>query len=60
VARSFAVLRRHAGNARSAASIAARVSSAPSFGTVPMTSPVAGLSTGMVAPEREAIHAPST
>ena len=57
-ARSFAVLARHAGSARAAASIAARVSAAVNFGTVPMTSPVAGLSTSIVA--RPATHTPST
>ena len=47
-----AVFFRHSGNARSAASIASRVSAAPSFGTVPTISPVAGLSTSIVAPPR--------
>src|SRR5262249_29474338 len=46
-ARSLAVLRRHAGNARAAASMARRVSSRPSFGTTPSVSPVAGLSTSI-------------
>ena len=58
-ARSFAVFFRHAGNARAAASIASRVSMPLRRGTVPMTAPVAGSSTGIVAPERAPTHAPS-
>src|SRR4030095_5581781 len=58
-ARSFAVFLRQAGSARSAASIAARVSAAPHLGTVPMISAVAGLSTLIVAPDRASVHAPS-
>src|SRR6266545_1735047 len=42
-ARSLAVVLRQARNARDAASIACCVSARPSFGTVPTTSPVAGL-----------------
>lgn len=57
-ARSFAGLRRHAGNSRAAAAIAARVSARPSFGTVPMVSPVAGLSTS-IEPWPASTHAPS-
>jgi hypothetical protein len=59
-ARSFAVFARHAGKARLAASIASRVSAAPNFGTVPTMSPVAGLSTLIVAPPRALTQAPST
>jgi hypothetical protein len=58
-ARSFAVFFRHPTNARSAASIAVRVSAPPNFGTVPMISPVAGLSTLMVPPDAALTHAPS-
>ena len=57
--RSLAVLARQAGQARSAAAIARAVSAAPSLGTVPSTSPVAGLLTGKVAPESASTQAPS-
>ena len=49
LARSLAVLARHAGKAAFAKSIALRVSATPILGTVPINSPVAGLVTGMVA-----------
>ena len=58
-ARSFAVFLRQAGSALPAASIAVRVSAVPHFGTVPMTSPVAGLSTLIVPPDFACTHAPS-
>ena len=51
---------RHSGSARCAASIARRVSAAPSRGTRAIVSPVAGLSTGNVSPESASIQAPST
>ena len=50
LARSFAGRERQPAQAASAASIAARVSSAPRAGTVPMVSPVAGLSTSIARP----------
>jgi hypothetical protein len=55
----LAVFFRHAGSAFSAASMAVRVSAAPHFGTVPMISPVAGLSTLIVALDFAFTHAPS-
>jgi hypothetical protein len=58
-ARSFAVLRAHAGIASRAASIARRVSAVPIFGTVPILSPVAGLRTSMVAPLSALRHSPA-
>ncbi len=57
---SFAIRCFHAGSARCAASIARRVSTAPSRGTSAMTAPVAGSMTGNVAPESALTHAPST
>jgi len=54
--RSLPVLARHAGHAASAASIAARVSAAPMSGTVPMTRPFAGSTTGSVAPLSASHH----
>jgi hypothetical protein len=57
-ARSLAGRRRHAGNACAAASIAARVSARPSFGTPPMISPVAGLSTSIDPSAPASTHAP--
>jgi hypothetical protein len=46
-------------NARSAASIARRVSVTPIFGTVPITSPLAGSSTLIVARSSASTQAPS-
>jgi hypothetical protein len=57
--RSRAVFARHAGHARSAASIARRVSLAPITGTVPMRCPLAGLWISSVAFESASAHAPS-
>ena len=60
VLRSFAVFDRHAGHAALAASIARRVSAAPMLGTVPSSSPVAGLVTASVLPPSASTHWPST
>jgi len=49
-ARTIAVVADHDGSAAAAASIAARVSAAPSFATETSVSPVAGLTTSNVAP----------
>src|SRR5204862_332381 len=59
-ARSLAVFLLQAGKARLAASMAWRVSAALSFGTVPMISPVAGLSTLSDWPEAAWTHCPLT
>jgi hypothetical protein len=59
-ARCFPVIARQAGQAASAASIARRVSSRVSAGTLPTTSPVAGSSTSMTSPLLLATHSPST
>ena len=59
-ARSLAVFARQAGRARSAASIARRVSATPTLGTVPIISPLAGSVTLIVLPSSAPIHAPST
>jgi hypothetical protein len=48
--RSRGVSAAHAGKASAAAETAASTSAAPEAGTVPMTSPVAGLTTSSVAP----------
>ena len=53
-------LPRQPGKARSAASIAWRVSSAPIRGTVPKVSPVAGLVTGIVPRFNASTHSPLT
>jgi hypothetical protein len=58
-ARSFPDFFRHAGNARAAAAMASRVSIGVRRGTLPIVAPVAGSSTGIVAPERDPTHAPS-
>jgi hypothetical protein len=58
-ARSLAGRRRHAGNARAAASIAVRVSARPGLGTRPRISPVAGLSTAIAPCADGATQAPS-
>ena len=50
-ARSLAVLARHAGKARLAASMAARVSVAENAGMVPITCPSAGFTTSVVRPD---------
>ena len=50
-ARSPAVFFDHAGMAACAASMARRVSAAPITGTVPSTSPLAGLRISVVSPE---------
>ncbi|CEE10191.1 succinate-semialdehyde dehydrogenase domain protein [Escherichia coli] len=54
----MAVSARQAGRARLAASIAARVSSAPIFGTLPSLSPFAGLVTSMASPLLASSHSP--
>ncbi len=59
-ARSFAVLARQAGRAASAALMACRVSSAPTSATWASSSPVAGLVTAKVLPEKASRHAPFT
>ena len=58
VARSLAVFLRQAGQAAFAASIARRVSLAPMNGTVPSTSPFAGLVTSTVRLESASAHLP--
>ncbi len=58
-ARSLASMALQAGSARLAASMARRVSAAPSAGTSPTTSPVAGFFTAMVLPLSASIHLPS-
>ena len=57
--RSFAVFARQAGHAAFAASIARLVSDAPITGDVPTSLPVAGLTTGCVAPPSASCHLPS-
>ena len=57
--RSFASIARQAGWARLAASIARRVSAAPSAGTSPIASPVAGFFTTIVLPLSACTHLPS-
>ena len=57
--RSFAVAWRHSTWARSAASIARRVSAVPHFATSATTLPLAGLSTGCVSPLSASHHLPS-
>ena len=57
---SFAVRAFQAGSARSAASIARRVSDAPRRGTSTIVSPVAGFTTGNVSPLSASTQQPST
>jgi len=58
-ARSGAGVCRHCGNARSAASIAVRVVPTPAFGTVAMTSSVAGFVTAIGTPSERSTHSPA-
>src|SRR5678816_850837 len=58
-ARSAAVFFAHVGKAACAASIARRVSAPPMCGTLPSTSPLAGLRISVVRPESAALQAPA-
>ena len=60
VARSLAVFAAQAGKAAWAAATAASVSFAPSEGTVPSGSPLAGFETATVLPSGASTQAPST
>jgi hypothetical protein len=58
--RSFGVVSSHFGSAAFAASTARSTSSASQRGTSAITSPVAGLITSIVSPERASIQPPPT